>query len=94
MVANKDQILEAVKKHVVEQQPLRTVARQYEIPRNSLRRYAKRCSAIDGFFNKSHAEMLQIITDATTRHGTQVSIFSGLGSNWKRSIYVMKVNFY
>lgn len=70
----KETIIAALEQFLVEKKPLQTVSKEFDIPRNSLSRYAKRFSRIGDFITKSHDEKLEIIDDITTHHGTQVGL--------------------
>ena len=74
--SDKIKILEAVKKILFSKAPLRTVAKDYDIPRNSLRRYAEECSKIPNFENLSSTDMLQHVSYISSYHGPQVSNFT------------------
>lgn len=68
----KEKIMEALEEFVFKKRPLLTVSKEFNIPRNSLRRYAKRCSEIENFFTKSRLDKMEFIDEITTHHGTQV----------------------
>lgn len=70
---DKIKVLEAVKQVLFLKRPLKTVAVQYEIPRNSLRRYVEECRKIEGFAEASSTDMLQHVAHVSSYHGPQVN---------------------